>query len=319
LKLFFKSIQYIIVALLPLIILSQNVYAQGCCTAGSSTFGGLERGIANKNNLNLGISFISNQLNSTYNENKEITDPLGRTALVSIFNIELEYGISENVSFLAVGGYSIKERETVVRSSVDNSTEKINFRGDGLTDITILGKYQVIIPTILSQINFTIGGGVKLPVGTYNLRDDGTRLSIDLQPGTGATDVLLWGNFYKGFQSLYFSVFANFLYRYPGINLDGYKFGDEYILSLMGEYYLTDYLIISGGMRIRLAEEDFWGGRFLPSTGGIYYDFLPGLIYSEGFYSLKLFYQAPIHRNVKGIQLSTSSIIGTELLFNFDL
>jgi hypothetical protein len=311
--------QFIILILLSVLILSNNIYSQGCCTAGSSTFGGLERGITYNNSINLSISFISNQLNSTYNENKEITDPLGRTALVSIFNIELEYGISENVSLLAVGGYSIKERETVIRSSVDNTSEKVNFKGDGVTDITILGKYQLIPPSIISPLSLSIGGGVKLPVGNYNLRDDGTRLSIDLQPGTGATDVLLWGNFYKGFQSLSFSVFANFLYRYPGINLDGYKFGDEFILSLLGECYLTGYLTLSGGIRIRLAKEDFWGGRFLPSTGGTYYDILPGLIYSENFYSIKLFYQTPVYRNVRGIQLTTSSILGIEFLFNFKL
>jgi hypothetical protein len=301
------------------IINVKDTYSQGCCTAGSSTFGGLERGIAWKKNLNVSLSFLHNSLKSTYDGENEIADPLGRTASVSIFNFELEYGLAEDVSLLVVSGYSIRSRETVIRSSVDNMSEKINFKGSGLTDITMLAKYQLIAPSILSALSLTIGGGVKLPIGSYDLRENGTRLSIDLQPGTGATDVLMWGNFYKGFQPLSLSVFANILYRYPGINLDGYKFGDEYLISLMAEYYFTDYLTFSLGIRGRYAEDDFWGGRFLPSTGGTYFDFIPGLIYSENFYSIKLFYQSPVNRNVRGIQLTTSSIIGTEILFNLNL
>lgn len=310
---------YKIFFLFIIAINTKDIYTQGCCTAGSSTFGGLERGITNKNSINLGISFIRNGLNSSYNEREEINDPLNRTAAVFVFNLEIECGIADKVSLLAIGGYSVKERETIVRSSFDNSSEKIDFRGSGFTDITFIGKYEVISPTIISPLSLSLGGGVKIPVGSYNLRNSGTRLSMDLQPGTGAADVLLWGNFYKGFQPLSFSLFANILYRYPGVNLDGYRFGDEYILSLLGEYYFTDYLTFSLGIRSRFAEEDFWNGRFLPSTGGTYYDILPGIIYSESSYSLKIFYQSPVYRNVRGIQLTTSNIIGAELLFRFSI
>jgi len=311
--------KYIIIFLFASILNVENVYPQGCCTVGSSTFGGLERGITNKDNINIGISFIRNGLNTTYNEKNEIKDPLGRSASVSVFNFELEYGISDKVSILVIGGYSIKERETVIRSSVNNTSEKIVFNGNGFTDMTFIGKYEIITPSIISALSLSLGGGAKIPVGNYNLREDGTRLSIDLQPGTGATDVIVWGNFYKGFLPLSFSLIANLLYRYPSVNLDGYRFGDEYIFSLIGEYYFTEYLTLSVGMRARFAEEDFWNGRFLPSTGGTYYDVIPGVIYSERAYSLKIFYQSPVYRNVRGIQLTTSNIIGAEILFSFDI
>jgi hypothetical protein len=300
---------------------SQNIltYAQGCCTSGSSTFGGFERGLSEINSFNLGLSFIRNNLNSSFNENVKIDDPLGRSASVSIINIEAEFGVAEKISVLAIAGYSIRERETEIRSSTDNSVETINFKGSGINDITILTKYGIIIPSILSQFGFSIGGGVKLPVGSYTQENEGTRLSIDLQPGTGATDVLLWSSFYKGFPDLSISLFLNFLYRYPGSNLDSYRFGDEYIFALNGEYYITDYLTFSLGIRSRFAEEDFWRDRYLPSTGGTYFDVLPAVVYSESIYQLRLFYQSPLYRNVKGIQLTTSSIIGTELLFSFNL
>ncbi|WP_337865553.1 hypothetical protein [Ignavibacterium sp.] len=291
-------------------------FGQGCCTAGSSTFGGLERGISKQGNIILGVSFISTSLNSTFNGREKISDPLDRTASISSFNIELEYGLSEKVSLLVFGGYVLKHRQTTVRSGTDNSREVISFEGKGIGEVIILGKYEIITPTILSPLGLSFGGGVKLPVGSYTQEVDGSRLAIDLQPGTGSTDVLLWGNFYKGFQPVSLAMFVTTLYRYAGSNLDGYRFGDEYLFSVGSEYYLTDFLTFSLSARGRFSDKDFWGGRFLPSTGGTYYDLLPSIIYAEGLYNLRVFYQTPLYRNVQGIQLTTSSIIGVVLLFN---
>jgi len=312
------TIAFLIICVSP-VLFTTNTFAQGCCTAGANTFGGLERGISKKGNLQIGTSFLHTTLNSTFNGREEISDPLNRTSSVSSFNLELEYGISEKVSVLISSTYVIKNRETTVRSNLDNSKEVISFDGKGIGDVIILGKYEIITPSILSPLGLTLGGGVKLPVGSYTQAVDDTRLAIDLQPGTGSTDVLLWGNFYKGFQPIGLAFFISTLYRYAGSNLDGYRFGDEFIFSLGSEYYFTDYLTFSLSARGRFADEDYWGGRFLPSTGGTYYDLLPALIYSEGSYNLKVFYQTPIYRHVQGIQLTSSSIIGVELLFNFNL
>ena len=146
---------------------SFSTFAQGCCTVGSSTFGGLERGASKYGNLNLSLSYIWNGLNSTYDGNVEIDDPLNRTASVSGFNFEFEYGLVEKVSILVSGSYLVKNRETTVRSNETNETEVIDFDGKGFGDIIVLGKYEVISPDVTSPISLAFGGGVKLPVGSY--------------------------------------------------------------------------------------------------------------------------------------------------------
>lgn len=314
-----NKISLLVFLFFSLLDYNQLILAQGCCTAGSSTFGGLERGTTNYGNLNLSLSFIHNGLNTTYNERTEITDPLNRTASVSSFNIEFEYGLAERVSILIIGGYVVKNRETTVTSNETNDREVISFKGKGISDITILGKYEIVSPDIVSAFGLAIGGGVKLPVGSYTQEKDGSTLAIDLQPGTGSTDVLLWGNVYKGFLPLNFSFFGNILYRYAGSNLNIYRFGDEFVFSFNGEYYFTTYLTASLSLRGRFARQDFWGGRFLPSTGGTYYDLVPSLVYTESLFTLKLFYVTPVYRNVQGIQLTTSSTIGIEFLYSFNL
>ncbi len=311
-----KIVSLKIFIVLILFSLSSYLKAQGCCTAGSNTFGGLERGIAKTGSVNLGLSYIQNSLKTTFSENEEIADPLNREASVSSFTFDLEIGLTDRVSLLIVGGYVVKNRETSVRSNVNNDVEKITFKGKGISDLTLLAKYEVLTPSILSNFGIAVGGGIKLPLGSFTQENNGSRLAIDLQPGTGSTDALLWGNLYQGFNHLNFSLIANTLYRYAGFNSDNYRFGDELIFSLNGEYYFTEYLTLALSGRGRFADEDFWGGRFLPSTGGTYYDILPSLTYWQQDFSLKFFYQAPIYRNVKGIQLTTSSIIGVEILFN---
>lgn len=299
--------------------LSTTTFAQGCCTVGSSTFGGLERGASKFGDLNLSLSYIWNGLNSTYDGNVQIDDPLNRTASVSAFNIDIEYGLVEKVSILISGSYLVKNRETTIISRETNEKEVIEFDGKGFGDVIMLGKYEVISADVTSLLSLAFGGGVKLPVGSYTQEVDGTRLAIDLQPGTGSTDALLWGNFYKGFLPVPIAVALSALYRYAGSNLEGYRFGDEFIFTLNGEYSFAEYFTLSLSLRGRYANEDFWGGRFLPSTGGSYYDIIPAIIYSEAIYSLKIFYQAPLYRNVEGIQLTTSNLIGVELFLNFNL
>jgi hypothetical protein len=296
-----------------------EIHAQGCCTAGTSTFGGIERGVTQNGVLITALGFYVNQLDDTFESQTQINDPFNRTAKVSLLNLEIEYGLSERISLLAVANYSIRERNISVRNSADNSKDKIQFKSDGLGDLIILGKYEVIRATVIEPFSISLGAGAKLPTGSYTNENNGTRLSIDLQPGTGAIDLLLWTHIYKGFPEAGLGLSLNILYRYPGSNLDGYRFGDELIIAIAAEYSVTNYLGFSFLSKIRFAGKDFLSSRFLPSTGGSYLDVLPSINYYEDNLSLRFFYQLPLYRNVSGIQLVTSNIIGTEIKYHFNL
>jgi hypothetical protein len=297
---------------------SSEIFAQGCCTVGTSTFGGVERGVTRQGVLITALGFYVNQLDNTFESSTLIHDPFNRTAKVSLLNLEIEYGLSERISLLLVANYSIRERNISVRNSTNNSIDKVEFKSDGFGDLIFLGKYEIIRATITEPFSFSLGGGAKLPTGSYTNENNGTRLSIDLQPGTGAIDLLYWMYFYKGFPEINIGLSSNILYRYAGANFDGYKFGDEFLLTVATEYSIAEYLGLSFLTKVRFAEKDFLNNRFLPSTGGSYFDLLPGVNYYENNLSLRFFYQLPVYRNVGGIQLVTSNIIGTEIKYAFD-
>ncbi|MGD8307429.1 MAG: hypothetical protein PVF17_12305 [Ignavibacteria bacterium] len=57
----------------------------------------------------------------------------------------------------------------------------------------------------------------------------------------------------------------------------------------------------------------------MPSAGGTYFDITPGLIYYEGDFSIRIFTQLPLYRNLQGIQFAISEMPGAEIWYNFDL
>ena len=302
-----------------ILILTESLFPQACCTVGTSVSGGVERGIIPKNNLSIALTYQHNILNNTYQGKENIDDPLNRKSTVSDFYLELEFGLVEKVSVLFIGGYTNKCRTTGFFDNEFQTDEEIILTGQGLTDIVIIGKYELISPDILSPFSINLGGGAKLPTGSYEQENNGTRLSIDLQPGTGATDLLLWAHasYSIPFMNLAFNL--NSLYRYTGSNLDNYRFGDELLASLNGTYGVTDFLAVNLQLKARFSDRDFWSGRFLPSTGGTFIDLTPSMVYSEGSFNLRVLFQLPVYRNVDGIQLTVSEKLGAEIKYIFNL
>ncbi len=308
---------YFSVALFFSILFTKEANAQGCCTPGTSALSGVERGVVPYRTLLAGLTVQGNDLEDTFESTRHIPDPLGRTASVTTLTLELEYGLAERVSLAAIASYHSKTRKLTVRST-SNVSETASFTGRGFGDIVFLGKYQLITPTITSPFELSIGGGAKVPTGSYEQEVAGSRLAIDLQPGSGAADLLAWGFVLYSFPRYHFRVYGNIFYRYTGSNLDNYRFGDEALFLLGGEYGILDYLDLSLLLKGRSARQDFSNGRLLSSTGGQMYSLAPGAVYREGNGAVRVFYQVPIYRNVKGIQLTLTRLVGLELHYSFD-
>lgn len=308
----------VIIVWLSLVSAVEHTRAQGCCTAGTSALGGVERGITPYRTLIGSLSYQYNSLEDAYESTRSITDPLGRTASVEVLSLELEYGLADRVSVAVVGSYLSKTRELTVKSSSASFSETASFEGYGLGDIIVLGKYQIVAPTITSPWEFCVGAGAKLPVGRYLQERNGTRLSIDLQAGSGAADLLGWGFVLKGLPNLGFRFFGSTLYRYAGMNFDGYKFGDEFLVTIGSEYSVLEYLDLSVLLKSRFAQQEFSNGRLLQSTGGQMYSVVPNFVYQEGNTIFRAFIQLPVYRNVNGIQLTLTRLVGLELQYFFD-
>jgi len=133
------------------------------------------------------------------------------------------------------------------------------------------------------------------------------RLSLDLQPGTGSWDGLLWAYFYQGLPLKGLSLFGSTTFRYPTENSDGYRLGSElsYYLGTSHRYY--QFLDLLAQIRGRLAGRDRHSGRKLSSTGGHWiYLVLGGNLNVTRSLSIQAYGQFPVYQNVNGIQLTPS-------------
>ncbi|MGH2574069.1 MAG: transporter [Ignavibacteria bacterium] len=297
------------------LFISKNLYSQACCTSGSTFLGGLERGGINYSSLSFSIGYEFNNLNSSYNGTTKIDDPFQRNADVQNITLGIEYGLTERMSVLVIPTLLVtKNREITVKDSA-NMSQKKKFTGTGFGDIILFGKYRLTNRSVFTTFELDLGLGVKLPTGSFTKEDNGTRIPIDLQPGNGAIELINSLYFIKQFPKLKLNLYGNVSYRYIGANFDGYKVGDELFASAFVNYGLLKFLNPSVGLRSRYAKRDFAEGRLLPSTGSYSVFVIPGITYSEGPLNINVYYQIPLHRNIRGIQLTVSEVIGAEVQY----
>jgi hypothetical protein len=297
-----------------------QVFSQGCCTSGSSSLGALEHGALADNTLYLAANYQITSFTQAYEGSEKIDDPLRRTAEVAYFTLQAEYGLLPRMSFLASIYYSDKNRELTVESGQAGNTytETAKFRGTGIGDLTLLGKFQAITQTIASPFGLGFGFGAVLPTGSYTEEVDGSQLSIDLQPGTGAVAVLAWAFSSHTFYEIATTLSVMGMYRYAGANLDGYRLGDEINTSMAAETGFTENFSAMLVVRSRYGMQDYADARFLNGTGGSFHDLMGGISYGDGPSRARVFAQIPLHRNVRGIQLTSTYLLGFEYGYTLD-
>ncbi len=306
--------------LLAVLLFPPSLSAQGCCTAGASSLSGFESGVQTYRTLSLSLNYQYNSLTHVYEGTDRIEDPLNRTAEVAYFTVQGEYGLQPRLSVLLSLYFSDKSREITVQSGqgIGQFSETAKFRASGIGDLTLLTKYQIARSSITSPFGLALGGGATLPTGSYTKDQDGSQLSNDLQPGTGAIVLIGWGYSEYGFPELGLTAFIGGMYRYAGVNLDGYRIGDEVVTNIGAEKSIGEYLSASLVLRSRYALQDYANNRFLTATGGTFHDLMPALSYADGPSSARIFGQVPVYRNVRGIQLTSSYLLGAEYRYVFD-
>lgn len=294
-------------------------HAQGCCTAGASSLGGFETGVLPYKTLTLALNYQYNSLTSAYEGNQMVDDPLRRTATVSYVTMQMEYGLQPRLSLLASLYFSDKVREITVQSGQGTGvfTETVEFRGSGLGDMTLLAKYR-LSGSITEPFGLSMGGGMTLPTGSYTEEQDGSQLSIDLQPGTGALSALAWTHAGYRWAEIGLGVYVSGMYRYATANPDGYRLGDEITTGLGAEKGVGEFFTTSLYLRSRFALEDYADGRFLNGTGGTFHDLMASVTYADGPSTFRLFGQVPLYRNVRGIQVTTAYLLGAEYRYSVD-
>jgi len=279
---------------LSVVFISSEADAQLCCTTGSASASSFEIGITPAKTLRLSFGHEYNSLNGTFVGRERSDNNILGTGSVQSYTMQAHYGINRRWGFTLAAPYVKTSR------SFGGST---TFGADGIGDIILIAKYSVKPINIASSTEIAVGAGLKLPSGSSNSVNDGTDLNFNLQPGTGALDLLFWGYYYKTYLPAGWSGSLSGLIRVPGTNSDGLQYGNETLYSLVLNKRLSKVTQLTVRLKGRTSSKITINGFENPNTGGTIVFAAPSFVYNpRRLISIEAGVDIPAFYSVSGTQ-----------------
>ena len=299
-----------------------QLYSQACCSGGTPLLGSLELPAAQKNNGQLMLTYNYNSLTDLIDNTRKLDDDTRKRTTHS-FILESSYGINYRLSVTTIFSFIQQERR-IFLAGQENPSDILTSNGIG--DAMVLLKYNLLSLEDGKKSIVTLGAGPKFPIGSSTTTDNGILLPADMQSGTGAWDMVLWGYYYKDFLPKRFNFFATASFRLTGRNVryktlgdeQGYKFGNEMVAKLGTSYRSEKVLDYSLVFQYRSISPDEYTVP-IPSTGGKWIDVVPGLnVRFKEQFAFRLSSELPFYRNLNGTQLTTTFKLLFSLLYKFE-
>jgi len=300
-----------------------QLYGQACCSGGTPLLGSLELPAAQKNNVQLMLTYNYNTLTDLLDNTHKLDDDT-RERTTHSFILESSYGINNRLSVTTTFSFVQQERRIFLLGQEDPNDI---LTSSGIGDAIVLLKYNILSLEDGKKSIITLGAGPKFPMGSSTTTDNGILLPADIQSGTGAWDMVLWGYYYKDFLPKRFNFFATASYRLTGRNerfkttgdVQGYKFGNEMVAKLGTSYRSEKVLDYSLVFQYRSTKPDEYTDP-IPNTGGKWVDVVPGLnVKFTDKFAFRLSSEIPVYRYLSGTQLTTTYKLLFSLLYKFEI
>lgn len=280
-------------------------HAQGCCSPSTTPVSALRSAPAQLRTLDLGIFYQFYRLEGNLQRSSEVPDPQDRVSELHLANLSVGYAPWSRLGLRAIVPYARRSREQTLSTPTVQRRDEL--RGLGLGDISLLGLVRVLPVRGLRPYEFSLGAGVKLPSGEFRQSRSGVQLPLDLQPGSGSTDLLLtsFGQYYRwpGW-----NLFAGHVWRLTGTNDDGYRFGNEVQAFAGAGREVAGRWGLTAEVRYRYVGGDERDGARVVSTGGHRLFLVPGTSFQVGSNGPVLLAGAlvPVYERVDGTQMATN-------------
>ena len=306
---------------LSVLLLGQHLISQTCCSGGVPLSNNLGLPNEGKGSFIVGLNYDYNNLN-TLNAGSDKLDDDSRLRITNSVLVSTGYAFTDQISFEALFTW-VNQTRTISQFGNENLTET-----SGIGDAVFLAKYAM--PNVLGQGTvLNLGIGTKAPLGKSNLTtEEGFQLTADLQPGSGAWDVLGWLSVSKGLNFRPSATLSgSFTYRLTGKNnsyLNGlaiYEFGD--VVQANAGYtdqFLLFNTIFNPGViyKYRKSFSDKIDDSDIPNTGGEWVFVRPQLAAQiTPTIALSTRIELPIYSNVEGTQLTPTWRFTVGISFKF--
>jgi len=316
-----KILCRVVIGFLMVFSTSQLAWGQ-CCSGGVPISSNLGLPASEAKVWQMSLSYDLNVLR-TLKEGSEVLESGRRQRTTHSILYEVAYAFTDRFSVNTF--FSLVRQERTIREF--GNTDFVYSNGVG--DAVFLARYK-IIPSL------NLGLGVKAPLGaTDHTNDQGTILSADLQPGSGAWDLILWGSYLiqlkKIRPSATFSTTAT--YRNTGKNNDFrngsqvYQFGNELLVNAsFSDQFLIGKLLLGTSLGVKYRSQGIDKTEIkgitdqvsFPNSGGDFIFLNPGLTFHivTGL-NYQINADLPLWTRVDGTQLSPTYRINTGLYWRF--
>ncbi|NIM91152.1 MAG: hypothetical protein GTO17_09415 [Candidatus Aminicenantes bacterium] len=293
----------ILVALTIFCVSETYLNSQTCSCAGIPLYNPLEFSTLKERKWHFELTYKYHVINDLVEGSEKIQDDTERKRIAHFLLFDTRYALTRNFTLRAVFSLARQEREVGISTSLPVHTQ-------GLGDSLLTLQYSPFSGSTPNQIEFSLGGGVKMPLGQSEAKIVGIA-SEDMQPGTGSWDYMIWGYASRNLPILSgLQVFAGVSSRFNGSNSRDYKFGNEIIASfgVIGQApKLVGYSLYG---RYRWAGSDKRLQADIPNTGGHWVYLVPGLTFhitkDMGF---KTEGEIPLYRKLSGVRQFTTTFL----------
>jgi hypothetical protein len=294
-----------IITVTGLVSVSFNSFSATCSCAGVPLLNSMNSTSVDQNQWFLNLTYEHHEMNKLYSGSDEFNDETNRKRETDSYIIQVDYGINKVWSVSTMLSYVDHEREI---GQSNNSLSSASDVGDGL----ILLKYTPEKINLFSKWEYSIGVGVKIPLGENNATQNSIKLSEDMQPSSGSYSALAWG--YVGYafdRSAQTQIFMSSNYTLNQENDRNYANGNEFNIGIGASYTMKENWGFVAQLRYKTTKADERNGDAIPNTGGEWIDFIPNVQYRINDKSgINLGFRIPLYRDLDGaLQFTTSSAV----------
>ncbi|WP_300026617.1 transporter [uncultured Maribacter sp.] len=206
------------------------------------------------------------------------------------------------------------------RTFADNTEQTIN----GIGDATVLAYYNVLRQTPDSIISIKpehalqVGGGIKLPTGSFDAANIEGSVNPSFQLGTGSWDYILAANYGITHRNWGLSALLNYTVKTE--NSKSYLFGNQWNVALNTHktYYLSSSVSLTPqiGLGGEIFEENQEFSITVPDTGGEVYFARFGVEANYNRYALGISSMLPISQNLNAGKVEVKNRVSLYLNIN---
>jgi len=248
-------------ALLCLFLIYADELSAQCCSPGNPIGGTSALGVNDENSWKLFLNYRYGYAGRYFEGSEPSKTQFIRDGEYNHTGIVVAYGLSHKLTLEGEFGYFINKTQRYVEGIIPQSQQ-----GKGLTDLNISLKLKLWRNT-LEEWEVSTGLGAKIPVGNNDKKDLGILLPRDLQPTTGAFDLVHSLFLYKGFLPQKLRTFLLTRTEIKGKSLDQYQYGNFFTLALFSSYSPDENWVLLTQIRGELRGRDSrpLGGGGIPT------------------------------------------------------